>query len=256
MQNGGSSILIALLLLAGCGSGGAHASPVVEQPGSASATRSGWSSYDDGTLHAGALDRELHGGLTVAPDRALALIEARVVASTRQGAVERIREVATALEALAAPHEGCTIALRDLAPVLAGDELVASATLALAIDVAGLDGLTDRQSRSEACVGVLDRLDPATFEGVTVRRSTLLWTIVDPSRHRADLLARRFAALEGVAAAPGAPSQFHADRLRCTSSGEVLIAARSMRGIDLEVDFACAPEESGDAAGADDPPAS
>lgn len=228
--------LLALILLASCGTTDG-AGVVQAQSGAPSRSWYGTESAPD-TLP---LERALHGGITVPPDRGLAMLSAHVEASQRDDAMSRIRRVVRELAAISSGE--CRIEPWSFAPIeRAGDSYTAAAELRLDVALTGADTIDARQARIEACLGALDTLDPARFEGVNVRRGALVLTLDDPSQHRGALLERHMAALHSVAAQSDVPPQFQPNALRCTSSGEVRIEARSLRGIDLAVDFVCSPE--------------
>jgi hypothetical protein len=240
--------LLFLLLLTSCSSG-ADLAPVVQAQSAPSSSSRDWYSGGMPTPDASPLEHALHGGISVPPDRGLAMIEAHVEAGDREGAVQRIRRVARSLAAISSQRDGCTIEAWSFDAVQRGDDTYhASATLRLDVELTGARALSERQDRVEACLGALDTLDPSRFEGVVVRRSELVLTLDDPSQHRGALLERRMAALHAVALQNEVAPQFRSDALRCTSSGEVTIQARSLRGIDLAIDFTCAPARPGEPA--------
>jgi hypothetical protein len=187
------------------------------------------------------LERALHGGITVAPDRGLAMLEVAIEANDRAAAMRRIRRVASELAAVSGAE--CRVEPWSFAPIEhAGDVYRAGAQLRLDVSLIGAGTIEARQARIEACLGSLDALDPARFDGVSVQRGALVLTVDDPSQHRGALLERHMSGLHAVAAYATVPPQFRSNALRCTSSGEVRIEARSLRGIDLAVDFTCTPE--------------
>lgn len=227
-------------LLSSCFSPGREEPPVVNAPASRS-----WGSSDYGgspSPDPGLFEDELHGAISVAPDRALVSLESTVEAITRAAALERVRATAEALRTRG-EGEGCTTSIWSFGPIAGhGESHTASATLRLDVDLRGLSTPADRQARIEACLAPLYDLPADTFEGLHLRIGEPRVTIDDPSAHRARLLERRFAELRAVEAMAGAPAQFRATGLRCTSSGQVSITQRSLSGVRLAVDFQCRPE--------------
>lgn len=185
---------------------------------------------------------DLHGAITVPPDRALVTLQAAVQGDSRGAVVQRVRQVASALRGRASSNEGCEASIWSFGNTEGrGERFTSSATLRMDVDLRGLATPVDRHERIESCLAPLYDL-PATFGGLELAVGEPRLTIDDPSAHRARLLERRFAELSAVAATADTPPQFRAARLSCTSSGAVTIEQRSLSGIRLTVDFACAPE--------------
>jgi hypothetical protein len=235
------ALLSLAALLSSCLSPGREDPPVVNAP---PGNRWGSSDYYGGgtpSPEPGLFEEELHGASTVAPDRALVSLEMTVEATSRAAALEQVRAKADALRARG-EGEGCSTSIWSFGPIQGhGEEHTASATLRLDVDLRGLTSPADRHTRIEACLAPLYDLPADTFEGVHLRIGEPRVTIDDPSAHRARLLERRFEALRAVEAMAGAPAQFRATGLRCTSSGQVSITHRSLSGVRLAVDFACSP---------------
>lgn len=199
---------------------------------------------------AGTLDQR--GGIVVPPDRALVRIELEVRADSYAAAGDRIREAGRVVIDRLVAEDGCKAVVVDYpaAAPAAQSSWRTQAVVELDIDLGGKGALDQRMEQVESCMSRFEGLDSdkeGPLAGVDVRVSAPLVTVDDLDQHRQDLLQRRFAVLEEVALAQGQPPQFDAGATRCTSTGEVSIAQRSLAGVRVVVDLRCEPR-FGDAA--------
>ena len=135
------------------------------------------------------------------------------------------------------------------------DQYTSQIDVELNIALDGLASVTDRIQRLDDCVQRIPQFankDTKKEEAIAVALSPVLFTLRDSSVYRDELLQKRFAPLQAVADAAQAPGQFRASQTQCTSNGEVMIVARSLSGVELDVNFECTRfgsdgEESGEA---------
>ncbi len=119
-------------------------------------------------------------------------------------------------------------------------EAVASFSVALTIDLAGLDVALARMERIEECLGRFRSLaHDESLEGVRMRVGPVVPTVDRLDRFREPLLQRHLEPLRAVAALPNVPAQFDPLATRCTSTGAVSILERTLSGVTIDVDFTC-----------------
>ena len=122
------------------------------------------------------------------------------------------------------------------------DQYTSQIDVEMKIDLDGLNSVTERIQRLDDCVQRMPQFadkDTKKEEAIAVSLSTAMPTIRDASVHRDQLLQRRFAPLQAVVNTAQPPGQFKATQTQCTSNGDVRIVARSLSGIELDVNFEC-----------------
>lgn len=178
----------------------------------------------------------------VPPDRATAGASVEVRAPDPVAAVERAQEVARYVSGLWSEDPLCSARVVDYSPVHAqGSEAGASFSVSVSAELGGLDTTLARMERVEDClVRFRSIATDSDLRGVQVSVGSMIATVDDPGRFRSQLLQQRLEPLREVSGLANIPGQFDPAGVRCTSAGEVTILQRTLGGVTLGVDFACA----------------
>lgn len=177
----------------------------------------------------------------VPPDRATASANVEVRALDPVSAVERAQEVATHISGLWAEDPLCTALVVDYSPVHAqGSESSASFSVKVSAQLGGLGTTLARMERVEDCLGRFRSIaTDSGLRGVQVSVGSMIATVDNPGRFRAQLLQQRVEPLREVSELADIPDQFDPAGVRCTSSGDVTIHGRRLGGVTLGIDFGC-----------------
>jgi len=186
-------------------------------------------------------DIPVGGGLVVPPDRATASARVEVRAPDPGAAVERAHEVATYVRGLWSEDPQCSARVVDYSPVHAqGSESGASFSVTVSAQLGDRETTIARIQRVEGCLERFRSLaTDSDLRGVQVSVGSMVATVDNPGRFRAQLLQERLEPLREVSGLEGIPEQFEATGVRCTSAGEVTILQRALGGVTLGVDFGC-----------------
>ncbi len=204
-----------------------------------------WSSAYGGSgdaLSAADFESDLHGRVSVAPDRALVRVRALVMNTDRMATSAAAASLGQALVGEIAEDGLCEARVmnHDTVSFSGSEDWHGDVSLRVDALLTGLEDVDARAERLEHCLARIDAAADRREDGV-VRRGAPLLTVDHPEAHRAELLTRAFQDLRAVASTREAPTQFDADATRCTSAGRVIIRSRSLDGIVLGVDFKCEP---------------
>ncbi|NOY89574.1 MAG: hypothetical protein GXP55_00095 [Deltaproteobacteria bacterium] len=204
-----------------------------------------WSSARRGSgdvLSAADFESDLHGRVSVAPDRALVRVRGLVMNTDRMATSADAASLGEALVAEIAEQGVCEARVVDHATVSFSGSEDWHGSVSVRVDalLTGLEDVDARAERLEHCLARIDAAADRREDGV-VRRGAPLLTVDQPEAYRAELLTRAFRDLRAVAATTDTPPQFTAEATRCTSAGHVVIRSRSLTGIVLGVDFSCQP---------------
>jgi hypothetical protein len=208
--------------------------------------RTDWISTGDSS-HADDRDATLPIGptdLVVPPDRVVLEVHLRSFSTSPSATSESIRLAAASLAAKLSRPADCRANVTNYGALEKhGDERwLGTATLELEADLREVSTVDARLMRVERC---LTALEEASLEEAEVRVGPPHFTVDDPARHRAALLAHALRPLGEVAEVRALPPQFDPLATRCTSTGNVTITERRMRGVRLSIDLSCATRPLG-----------
>lgn len=180
-------------------------------------------------------------GYVVPPDRAL--MRVRISAEGEGGAAARGALSGGIADVQAAARSGgCAATIAEYTTPRPGgwDGWKGNAELRVEVDLREATDVAARIAAVDACLGSIAELAEREGEDVQadIALSGLMYSLDDPDGHAAALWARHGSRLARVSAAAGAPQQ-HPEDLRCTTTGEVSITARSISGIGLALDVSC-----------------
>lgn len=116
--------------------------------------------------------------------------------------------------------------------------------LEIQISFAEMKEINERITQINTCLQAISQLEieqPQEDKDASIylSLSRVMPTIKDAGKYRKKLLEAKFTGLKEVANYSEPATQFRASDTRCTSQGIVAVTSRSLRGIELDIDFDC-----------------
>lgn len=187
----------------------------------------------------------------VPPDLAVMTVSLSTTQSSFAASTQLLQDKADLLLTKVAEGEGCVARVLDYRQPIQplgqyfrwdADQYSSQIDMELNISLDGLASVTARIQRLDDCVQRIPQFEDKDTKkdgAIAVALSPAMFTLRDSNVYRDDLLQKRFAPLQAVADAAQPPGQFKASQTECTSNGEVMIVARSLGGVELDVNFEC-----------------